>query len=136
MLIQFQTRCKQITGLSYRESLLGSQYKHLKHTIGLDFIGIEAARALLKIGENNSLVLNQLPFLRLNSNRLRMENHNPSEPMYFDEATGKIYPYKPNDKAVAVSMNQPGSGGFFAAFHREEGSACTPKRCRFTVVWL
>jgi len=109
----------------------------LKHTIGLDFIGIEAARALLKIGENNSLVLNQLPFLRLNSNRLRMENHNPSEPVYFDEATGKIlYTSKPNDKAVALTMNQLESGGFFAAFHREEGSAYTPKRCRFTVAWL
>lgn len=103
-------------------------------------IGIEAARELLKIGENNSLVLSdltQLPLLRLNSNRLRMENHKPSEPVYFDEATGKIsYTSKPNDKAVALTMNQPGSGGFFAAFHPEEGSACTPKRCHFTVVWL
>jgi len=103
----------------------------LKHTTGLDFIGVEAGRELLKIGENNSLVLSdlsQLPLLRLNSNRLRMENHNPSEPVYFDEATGKIYTSKPNDKAVALTMNQQGPGGFFAAFHREEGSAYTPAK--------
>ena len=61
-----------------------------------------------------------------------MENHNPSEPLYFDEATGKILTTKPNDKAVALTMNQPESGGFFA-FHRQEGSACTAKKCRFTV---
>lgn len=49
-----------------------------------------------------------------------MENHNPSEPIFFDEADGKIYTSRPNDKAIAISMNQPGSGGFFVYHHEEE----------------